>query len=151
MRRLGLALILVILCLGFDSPQPAATIEPEDGLTGTWDLVDIQIGGFPAPPNQLKAQIQAFQMQLVFHGTGKLEIRTTNQVEQATYQAAYQSRPSTLDIILSTGKAKGERSRGIFEVKGNKLTLCVSERGNRPREFKSTTPDVVIMILERKK
>lgn len=146
MRRLCLALLpLYLACLGFDSPQPLTTIE--DGgseLTGTWDLVDLELpGGIKIPPNQFKN----FKMQMTFHRDGKLVIRVGEKDQQATYLVRLFVKPRFLDIV-----DKGHVSRGIFEIKGNKLKICVSERGSRPTAFTSNVNnDSSVFFLERKR
>ena len=44
--------------------------------------------------------------------------------------------PKAIDIIDTEGAAKGKPARGIYEIKGDELRICVADAGkDRPTEF----------------
>src|SRR5262249_62265273 len=61
--------------------------------------------------------------------------------------------PKLIDVEISGGSQKGSKFEGIYELKGNKLKLCVKITGNdRPDKFESKEGDSVALLeLEKKK
>ncbi len=51
-------------------------------------------------------------------------------------------------ILLADGEAKGKTFPGIYKLEKGELTLVFTEKGDRPKEFKS---DDEVMLLKLKK
>jgi uncharacterized protein (TIGR03067 family) len=51
------------------------------------------------------------------------------------------AQPATLDVEITRGSAIGKKLLGIYELKGDKLTICWSEAGDdkRPKKFVTKT------------
>jgi uncharacterized protein (TIGR03067 family) len=117
----------------------------QDAIQGTWKVVDATSAGAKVP--------NLDQLNLVFAFEGdKWTTKALDKVEsRGTFALDPGKKPKTID-----GRFTGEEGtqRGIYELEGDKLTLCLPDRGNekRPSEFASTKDNKCsVFILERQK
>lgn len=101
-----------------------------DLLQGTWTITTLQADGEPmSAPEGAHIVIKgnrftSIGMGAEYAGTLKLDAS---------------ARPRQFDMKFDTGHAKGTVNLGIYELKGNKLKLCLATRGTvRPKKFAST-------------
>jgi uncharacterized protein (TIGR03067 family) len=55
---------------------------------------------------------------------------------------------STIDLSPQDGEAKGKTFPGIYKLEKGELTLAFSEKGDRPKEFKSEN-EVTLLRLKK--
>lgn len=124
-------------------------------LLGTWKVVDVTLSGKKLEGTDLgeKGVIRLQELNLVFIFEGdKWETRALGKVEaRGTFKLDPGKKPKTFD-----GRIVGEEGTqlGIYELEGDKLKLCLSDRGRkeRPSDFSSTKDNQCILIfLERQK
>ncbi len=121
----------------------------KDELQGRWKLVEVQKQG---EAHKVKPDTTEF-FQMEFKGnkvTATFKEPTPNQ--EGTYELPAGQKPRAIDFTPTTGDEKGKTVKGIYEIKGNKLTLCVAVPGTkRPKKFASKGDEVVVYVLERVK
>jgi uncharacterized protein (TIGR03067 family) len=116
-------------------------------LQGTWRVVRMEHAGKNVPAEQVAA------MRVIIQGN-ELTGKEGDQVrERFTFTLDSSSRPKAIDTTAVEGPAKGDTSRGIYELEGHRLKICVSEKGKqRPTEFAAKEgTDFVLLVLEREK
>ena len=79
-----------------------------------------------------------------------------NEVYKGTFKIDPSQKPKHIDFTIKEGdKWVNETSRGLYELKGNKLKWCANEPGKdqRPTEFADKMGDdrLLLVVLERKK
>lgn len=126
---------LLIVLIVFFPPPPADLVTAElEKLTGTYV---VQGGSFP---EELRRRMRV----IIEDGVLTLEdgdCRTAMSIQLDPTQA-----PQQINLI------KGQRlARGIYELKGDQLTLCyeVNEREPRPRKLAVVNGSEVLLILKR--
>ncbi len=126
--------------------QSAAQTD-RDRLQGTWKVVRMEHAGKKVPADQFA------DLRIVISGN-ELTGKEGDQVrERFTFTLDPAKKPRTIDTTAIEGPAKGETARGIYELDGDTLKLCVSEKGKeRPAEFATKTgTDRVLFVLRREK
>jgi uncharacterized protein (TIGR03067 family) len=101
-----------------------------DLLQGTWTITTLEVDGqqMSAPEN---AQIVIKGNRFTSIGMGA-EYAGTLKLDQS-------ANPRRLDMTFDAGHAKGITNPGIYELKGDKLKLCLATSGTvRPKKFAST-------------
>jgi uncharacterized protein (TIGR03067 family) len=103
-----------------------------DLLQGTWTITTLELEGEPMPAAMLENACIAIQ--------GNRFTTTGMGAEYAgTLKLDASANPRRLDMKFDTGHARGTINLGIYELKGNKLKLCLATRGAvRPKKFAST-------------
>ena len=138
-RMILTAFALCAICL---SPS---TLLAQTQLEGEWKLVEIHAGrdATPAPEDASMTFAE-----------GKMTPTTKgNSRKPADFSTNETVTPHTIDVIIPEGPDAGKTSLGIFQITGNKLTICmnISGGGERPAEF-APNPELrrVVMVLEKK-
>ena len=117
----------------------------QEAIQGTWKVVDAISAGEKAP------NVDQENLLFIFEGD-KLETRALDKVEtRGTFKVYPSKKPKTFD-----GRIAGEEAAqlGIYELEGDKLKLCLPNRGKegRPSEFSSTKENKCsLFFLERTK
>lgn len=102
-----------------------------DNLQGTWTVATLEVDGqqMAAPPGACIViagdRFQSLGMGSVYEGTVELNTR---------------KKPKHFDLLFTKGPEKGNRSLGIYELKGDDWKLCLTVTGStRPTKF-ATSP-----------
>jgi len=115
---------------------------------GTWTTERLEYNG--------KDMTEKFKIKLVFKGD-QVSVEGNDEVRKEYARAALKLDPSTtprlLDIKVVGGTQKDAVLEGIYELKGDKLTLCVKVIGNeRPTKFASAEgSSTALLVLQREK
>lgn len=124
------------------SGPPAGT-----GLTGVWRGWVVR--GTGEDPNsgemQVELTIQGNQIRAQEIGTN----RAPDGLGAGTYTMTGNGRTGTLDADGTTGPQEGRHFMGIYELDGNTLRWCVSNRGRQRPETMATDRGNYLMILRR--
>ncbi|HEV8059948.1 MAG TPA: TIGR03067 domain-containing protein [Gemmataceae bacterium] len=108
--------------------------KPDTVLEGTWTLVNLEWEGRKISDEDLvngtmtiKANKYVFKMQ-----------KNEND-EEGTLKIDAGKKPATIDLDILTGRSKGKKQVGIYELDGTSLRFCFSDPGEmeRPKEFKA--------------
>jgi uncharacterized protein (TIGR03067 family) len=131
-----------MVCLACALAGGRAADGDKDDLQGTWVATAIDIGGKPAPADEVKATRFTFKGDkvLVRHPTfGKRAV-------EGAFKADRRASPRRLDIDL----IKLSGFVGIYEVKGDDLRICYVTNDNpenRPTEFASNQKDGRVLVV----
>jgi uncharacterized protein (TIGR03067 family) len=119
-------------------------------LEGRWKIQSAEKGGQPAPPQF--AEVITF----IFSGDKlTLQFKEGDKEDKkvSTIKVNTTKKPNHIDVTPDSGKEKGKKMPGIFELKGNTLKLAINEDGkNRPAEFASpANSEILVFTLTRAK
>lgn len=114
-------------------------------LTGTWKPKEANLGGNVIDPAVLeKAK--------VVYDKDKYTITIDEKVEQGSFTIDPMKSPKTMDIYPTSGDNNGKTFWSIYELDGDKLTICYSlTAGVRPEEFKPLSNTLLVVKYERLK
>lgn len=147
MRSTLLAVAAVLgmaVLLGASTADEKKSPQSDKKLEGTWKLMKLEI--FGKPPKDEK------QLSLTFKGSKVTKKGPDGKDDDADFKVDTSKTPHQIDIIPTAKAGKG--LRGIYEVKGDTLRLClVSSSGDaakdvpRPTEF--TSKEAFLLTLKR--
>lgn len=122
-------LALATICLlAADSTDDAARQDIEK-WQGTWHAVSMESNGKASTDEQLKS------IKLTVKGTN-YHFQNGNFSEHGSYEFYATKSPKELDIVVGDGKDKGKIYLVIYQVEGDRLTLCLeSANSKRPTEL----------------
>jgi uncharacterized protein (TIGR03067 family) len=139
--RTALAVLLVV-------PTVAASQVRDDApsLDGTWKLKSVHVGGKKEEP-----PAEVFdKARLIFKGKS-LTIKSGPDGDmETTFEVDNTKKPAHITIH----PPKGEKNQlvGIYKIENDKLTICGTDKGERPTEFVSKEgTEIGLMVLERVK
>jgi uncharacterized protein (TIGR03067 family) len=140
--------------LGAEKPKPELKkdlVHQEDlrKMQGDWVVVEGEDGGKAIAAEDLKS--------MRFRVTGdQYEFKQTGQggqtvTEKGTLSVDTSQKPKALDIHIVEGEQPGKTQRGIYQIDGGRLKICVSPPGEeRPKEFKTKENQKdAILVFER--
>jgi uncharacterized protein (TIGR03067 family) len=104
-------------------------MKPEiEKLQGTWNIVSLEVDGQKYPPGGSRIAIRGDHFDSLNMGA---EYSGTMAVNAS-------ASPKTFDLAFETGPEKGKVSLGIYELDGDKWTICLGLAGvARPTRFVS--------------
>src|ERR1700722_12121645 len=110
MRRLSplLAVLLVILLLGSDSPKDYDDRTEYVGIEGMWRLTAYEFGG-------RKVKLP-FQVVLIYRDETFVYKRSDGDTTQGNYRIDPSRNPAPLDLIPSSGNFKGQTHKWIYQI-----------------------------------
>lgn len=122
MKTPRLLVLLTMLLIGADSPQPDLSLVEISPLDGTWDLVSVKVQG----PGKLYLPNQRW----VFAGRDwTCTYHGSNFKEKGTVKLGMAGKVQTVDLA--------ESKFGIWKIRdGQLLILYLVNRKDRPRNFK---------------
>jgi uncharacterized protein (TIGR03067 family) len=122
-------------------PVPLQQVKPEKTpkLEGRWIVVSQTVDGDEQDMKGDKVHI----------AKGKFTLEEHNgEVQKATYKEDTSKTPSHIDFTATEGIQKDEVFKGIFILKGNRLTICLARPGSdRPMEAASKEGSGHILII----
>jgi uncharacterized protein (TIGR03067 family) len=128
--------VLVLLAAGWLTPSGLAGEDPGkkelQKFQGTWTLESFEEGAKKAPPAELKQK-------RIFFGANQFIIKKGDELLQVgTLKLDPIDGRRDVDATVLAGPHKGTTMVGIYQVKGDTLTLCFDPEGNdRPTKFKT--------------
>jgi uncharacterized protein (TIGR03067 family) len=113
----------------------------KEKLEGTWAVVSGEKGGEKAPEDAFK------DVKITFAGD-KMSFQKGDKSQDGTIKLDPAKKPREIDITR-----EGKTARGIYELTGNTLKLCIAFADNdRPREFKTEAgAPLFLLVLKREK
>jgi uncharacterized protein (TIGR03067 family) len=110
-------------------------------LEGTYKVTVMEKAGKSAPKELIDS------VKVMFKGS-ELTIKIGDDEKKAKIMVNSSKKPNTIDIQPTEGQEKGKTFPGIFKMEKNDVTLAFTEKGDRPKEFK-TEGDVVLLKLKK--
>jgi len=100
-------------------------------LQGTWTVTEVTMDGQPMPDGMVGGfQVAIAGDRFTSSGVGE-EFNGTLVIDE-------KARPRRLDMRFTTGPQKGTVNLCIYELKGDRLRMCIATRGTvRPERFES--------------
>src|SRR5262245_27983723 len=87
-------------------------------IQGTWKFISHEMDGKPTPKEEVA------KLTITFAGD-KWTVRVEDKVVQAgTHQLDGAKKPAQVDAVVTEGEDKGSTMLGIYELTGDKLTVC---------------------------
>jgi uncharacterized protein (TIGR03067 family) len=122
-----LLLTVSIHLVADDKVKVSKELEPFQGM---WSVEAITRNGVAVPEDQAQRLI------LVVNGNERL-VKDGNEVKsKGTYTVDATKTPKQMDVTVADGPLAGKTLRGIYELKDNTFTLCLTLDGdNRPDDF----------------
>jgi RNA polymerase sigma factor (sigma-70 family) len=125
-----------------------------DRLEGDWDIIEMIIDGQKKLPNdqatgKFSFDGNRFKFVIVPKTKGDEITRAS-----ATFKLDGSAKPKAMDLTHVQAGAKGEVSLGIYELKGDQLTVCMSNdaAAKRPEQFQADAgSNLILFKLKRAK
>ena len=117
-------------------------------LQGTWKITASVSKGDRATAEEIK------DLFLIFRGDAILVREEGKSQENFSFQLDPLTKTKAIDLILKIGPQKGRVDRGIYEIDGDTLRICIQSNKDspRPREFVSRTgSELWLVVLQRSK
>ncbi len=114
-------------------------------LEGTYKLVHAERDGMLAE----KAVIDG--VTVVIKGDEFVVSSAPDDKKVAKIKTAPDAKLSTIDFTPQDGLEKGKTFPGIYKLEKGELTIAMSERGDRPKEFKSDNGAVLLRLRRTEK
>lgn len=111
-------------------------------IEGTYSVIALEKGGMPAQKDLTQ------KMKVVFKGEN-MTIQIGEDEKKAKIVADSSKQPRTMDITPSDGPEKGKIFPAIYKIEKGELTLVFTEKGDRPKEFKSEPAEVILLKLKK--
>jgi uncharacterized protein (TIGR03067 family) len=114
-----------------ESPIELAIKKDMDQMQGTWQMVSMNAEGETQPLDGPLAKLQ-----LIIKDDNRT-VRAGDVVfAQACYHINPWAEPPAIDVHLTRGVSKGQTMLGIYEIKGDRLRVCLAVPGRqRPFDF----------------
>lgn len=113
-------------------------------LEGTYKVTALEKGGKPAPKDltdSLKVTIKG----------GDFTFKIGDDEKKAKIAVNSSKKPNTIDIQPADGPEKGKTFPGIFKMDKGEVTLVFTEKGDRPKEFKSEGEAMLVKMKKDEK
>jgi uncharacterized protein (TIGR03067 family) len=138
---------LLPLFLLVATPAPAEESSKTDleSLRGTWSIARAIHDGHVSSPEKTKSVKLTFAAdKFTVHGEKGME---------SVFKLNPSKKPCEIDVTPGSGPDKGMTLKGIYDLNGDELKLCIAKPGrDRPTEFTSKENTGVILIeLKRDK
>lgn len=126
MVRIGTLIGALLLGSVALAEKPASPLTP---FQGTWAVVSITNDGKEAPEDA------AQRLVLVVKNNERM-VKDGDEVKsKATFTVDATKEPKQIEVTVSDGPLAGKTYPGIYEFKGDRLTICLALEGDRPTEF----------------
>ena len=136
----------VILAGGGDISQ--AIKKDKGALQGTWKVIASESKGEKVPAEDIK------DLFLIFRGEAILIREGGKTQDNFSFLLDPLKKIKEIDVTLKVGPQKGRVDRGIYEIDGDKLRICIQANKDeaRPREFMSrANSELWLVVLQRTK
>ncbi len=143
-RRLALCSFAVTLALAAIS---SAADEPDDLkiLAGTWKPVAADLGGN-------KIDMMVLEKATIEYEGDKYKVTIGEKGEKGSLTLDAKKSPKQMDIFPTEGDNNGKTLLAVYELAGDKLTICYSlTPGVRPENFEPASNTLLLVKFERVK
>ena len=135
------------VAMGLSAIDARADEKKKDGadkIEGSWVATSYKRGEREVSKDMIKTELTIAKGAYEFPtGINRISKKGTIAVDAAK---------GTIDFTPEDGPAKGKTLLGIYKVDGDKLTICFGAAGkDRPKEFKTADPMIVLATYDKKK
>ena len=133
-------LVLTLAASFLAAPVPKAETKDEQAIQGTWLIVSAERDGKPF--DEIKGE------KLILKD-GNATSTNKGKEEKATYKINPTTKPKRIDF---TPEKETKSLRGIYELTGDSLKVCMAKPGDaRPDEFSGKGEGRLLIVLKRQK
>jgi uncharacterized protein (TIGR03067 family) len=135
-RTIGLLVCIVLIAADAKDKKSA------DPIVGTWKVQSVKVGGM---------DIEQFKDGTFTFKDGKLAMKTMRGERTSEYKIDASKKPATIDLTAKGGQRDGQVTKGIYEVKGDDLKICIGFMPDteRPKMFTDGEADLALITLKR--
>ena len=140
------AISSVVLLAGGDIS--AAIKKDKAALQGVWKVTASESKGEKVPAEDVK------DLYLLFKGDAILIREGGKTAENFTFLLDPTKKVKEIDVTLKVGPQKGRVDRGIYQIDGGTLRICIQSNKDapRPREFSTNAnSELWLVVLQRTK
>ncbi|MFO0910807.1 MAG: TIGR03067 domain-containing protein [Isosphaeraceae bacterium] len=144
---LGLPVLLLGPSLARASDDEAVQKREIEQLQGVWTLESMEIDGRKADVDSTRGWFLVIRGDQYNPGSSQTSV-------EYTYRIDPERNPKAIDLIPHDGSFKGRQLRGIYVIKGDRLTICRARTpdGERPAGFSSRVDSgLVVTVWKRRK
>jgi uncharacterized protein (TIGR03067 family) len=140
------ALAAFLLSLGFVASATGGDAKKEHAaLQGEWQAEKVVAGGMDLPAEITK------MLRILIDGDKIYDIEDGKKKGSvSTFTLDASKSPKHIDTVDVEGPDKGKKTAGLYEIKGDMLTIVASEGADRPTELKAAAGTKNIMLVFRK-
>jgi uncharacterized protein (TIGR03067 family) len=109
-------------------------------LEGTYKLVSAEQNG------KLAAQVLIDTITVHIKGDELIVATSPDEKKTAKIKLMPDAKLSTIDITPTEGDVKNKTFPGIYKLEKGELTIAYSEKGDRPKEFKSENEAILLKM-----
>jgi uncharacterized protein (TIGR03067 family) len=140
-----LAVCLIALSIAADAPKDK---KAEDAFQATWKAAAIEYNGENVLGDSVK------DLKVTITGDRFTVMGDAPEIERYgkfTFKIDPKATPATIDLTFQRGEDKGITLMGLYQLKGDELTLCISlTPKERPKELKSEEGSNVVRAVFKK-
>lgn len=115
-------------------------------IQGTWKFVAHELGGQPAPAEQIA------KMEITFTGDKFKVLADGKMVQEGTQKLDGNKKPGQIESKVTGGEQKGSTLLGIYELDGDTIKVCFDLTGKaRPTSFKAKEGQFSATLKREKK
>lgn len=123
--RIQIMALLAVALLGADAKDDAKKEQAK--LKGRWTVLSFENDKGKNAVTNSTVVFTLDMMVIALEGSETIK---------AAYQVDPGKNPREIDLVPTNGSFKGKTCPGIYELTGDTLKLCVSNKGPRPKAFK---------------
>lgn len=112
-------------------------------LEGRYKVIIMEKATGPAPKQVIE------NLSFTFKGN-KLTVKLADEEKNAQIKIDPEKVPPTIDISPLEGDYKGKTFPGIYKIDKDEVTIVMTEKGERPKEFKPEG-DAILIRLRRER
>src|SRR5262245_30954543 len=145
MVRIAFAAALLCPLAGLAAPAPRARPQDARAILGVWKAERWEHEGLSTSRNEVR-HIPSVEVT-----ASSITIQEGPRAYPMWYTLRPSRSPAHIDLVYSDGPDKGKTVKGLYELKGDTLTLCVAPAGEgRPRSLATKEGEkVTLYVLER--
>jgi len=114
-------------------------------LQGAWQVTSLEMDGEKGPAEAIKGLTYTFKGETLTIAPAE---PGSNSEFTVTLDPA--KKPKRIELKISKGPGKGKTLPGIYDIKGNGLTICFGDK-TRPAEFVSKAKSGVALVVLKQK
>jgi uncharacterized protein (TIGR03067 family) len=144
MQSLLCTIVGVLAFTGGDDISQAIK-KDKAGLQGTWKVTSSVSKGVKAEPEEIF---------LIFRGDAILIREDGKTAENFSFLLDPSKKPKEIDLTLKVGAQKGRVDRGIYQLDGDTLRICIQSNKDAPRPGEFVSPqnsELWLVTLQRTK
>ena len=111
------------------------------GIEGKWSIMEARQAGILARQGETIIEIEGENFRRI----------TSKQIYERKMTLNASSSPKTIDLLITNEPGRGELMLGIYEISGDKLSICHSQPGRpRPQVFSSNRENGHVLSISQK-